>query len=675
MIVLLAIPANWLYATYSSANSRARWQQENYFETDEFFSNLNRISYSLYADLLRQGHETVEEANAELIQQDGMIDEWTYMDRFFDQRNIQFEDLTNEQLEEMTTQLITERLNSNLQWFENIRRQEYLNLEFAAFHHEFGNSILRGDESLRQLAKSGGNLDDFWQYREVMVLSFDTFGNLTVNGTNSVIDARIQANQLGEFNDDFSSRRPIKNTTIVFAVPDWFVHDDVMSQFQEKKHRVEFINIMQGNILMMVSVVGIVAVFMPLKKVANENWLKNIEKLPFEMMGLGFVGILAIAFGMMPYVAYASSGNRIWNQAGIIQLFMYLINIGIWIILFASLIGIVHYLKSLKHLPKKGLNLKFDLKNPIEKKLIVFVGIQCILTIFMILAGSFGMMLAIIFSGCLFLYLRHEFVKIHEDYLRILEIAKNTAHKNKVSIDEDLGVFNSMKEALKQLGKLENKPSILNEETLMPLTIELELSMAELLNSIEILKNTNLEEENQSQIQELNKQLNHLNIRMTELIKMSQRTFGHEEFEVQTLDLVNLIQESITEVEEQMEETTVMLRTQFPEAPVLIEVNPELMGQMVVNLLTNMVKHSLPNTRAYVDVIETEESVKVAFRNISLHEVAMSSDEFIKQKETSITGLMMMSYEIELIGGKLDLDLDGDLVKVNLSLPKIKGVN
>ena len=97
------------------------------------------------------------------------------------------------------------------------------------------------------------------------------------------------------------------------------------------------------------------------------------------------------------------------------------------------------------------------------------------------------------------------------------------------------------------------------------------------------------------------------------------------------------------------------------------------------NLLNNICKYSMPGTRVYVTVREESTMVVILFRNISRSQLNISSDELMERfvrgdssrnTEGSGLGLSIAQSLTELQGGKLQLEIDGDLFKVMMRFPK-----
>ncbi|WGX76828.1 ATP-binding protein [Paraclostridium bifermentans] len=93
------------------------------------------------------------------------------------------------------------------------------------------------------------------------------------------------------------------------------------------------------------------------------------------------------------------------------------------------------------------------------------------------------------------------------------------------------------------------------------------------------------------------------------------------------------------------------------------------------NLITNITKYSLPNTRVYIDVYTNYGYVFISMKNISNHKLNISPNELLERfvrgdvsrnTNGSGLGLSIARNLVEMQDGSLDLDIDGDLFKVTL---------
>ena len=92
----------------------------------------------------------------------------------------------------------------------------------------------------------------------------------------------------------------------------------------------------------------------------------------------------------------------------------------------------------------------------------------------------------------------------------------------------------------------------------------------------------------------------------------------------------------------------------------------------------------MPSSRVYIDIMQEEDKAVVEFKNMSAFELNISSEELMERfvrgdssrnTEGSGLGLSIAKSLTELMGGTMDLVVDGDLFKVVLKLPVVKETN
>ena len=113
----------------------------------------------------------------------------------------------------------------------------------------------------------------------------------------------------------------------------------------------------------------------------------------------------------------------------------------------------------------------------------------------------------------------------------------------------------------------------------------------------------------------------------------------------------------------------------------MVDADGRLCWRVLSNLLSNAVKYALPGTRLYIDMAETEDTAEISLKNISRDALNISPEELMERfvrgdasrnTEGSGLGLNIAHSLMQLMGGNLNLTVDGDLFKVVLSLPKAK---
>ena len=96
--------------------------------------------------------------------------------------------------------------------------------------------------------------------------------------------------------------------------------------------------------------------------------------------------------------------------------------------------------------------------------------------------------------------------------------------------------------------------------------------------------------------------------------------------------------------------------------------------------MSNIVKYSQEGTRAYVELNEDGGMVRYTFKNISRDKLGISADELMERfvrgdmsrnTEGNGLGLSIARSLTESMGGKMELTVDGDLFKVDVTFPEV----
>lgn len=136
----------------------------------------------------------------------------------------------------------------------------------------------------------------------------------------------------------------------------------------------------------------------------------------------------------------------------------------------------------------------------------------------------------------------------------------------------------------------------------------------------------------------------------------------------------------VGEFEEKMKANELTLLIGNPEEPVYIRADSRHFWRVIDNLMNNICKYAQPATRVYIDLEQQESSAVITFRNTSRYPLNISSEELMERfvrgdssrnTEGSGLGISIAKSLMELMGGSLELYVDGDLFKVVLKFPEI----
>ena len=464
--------------------------------------------------------------------------------------------------------------------------------------------------------------------------------------------------------------------------------------------------------------VAFFALFLPAVKCLHTGW-ERIFSLHIELlicMGIAFVGVAIFMCEAMAYTNTYEIHQYIENSGApeilgysldehtIYQILLVINYIG-WAILFwfeyilvASfrqlLVKPVYYLKNrflivciLKWLlaPFKKLyryitdiDLKDNLKKSILKITIihfVVVSILCCLWF----AGNIG---ALICSIILYILLTKYLGKMQKQYDCILQATDQMATGDlKISLNEDLGIFEPIGNSLEKIQSgfatalaEEAKSQQMKTELITNVSHDLKTPLTAIITYVDLLKDPNLsEEDRESYIETLEQKTQRLKILIDDLFQVSKAQSGNITMDYMDIDVINLMKQVRLEMEDQIADSNLQFRWNLPDEKVVLRLDGQKTYRIFSNLINNIIKYSMPNSRVFIDINNECDKVLICFRNISQAEldfdVERLTDRFVRgdksrNTEGSGLGLAIAKSFVELQNGTFKIDVDGDLFKV-----------
>ena len=160
-----------------------------------------------------------------------------------------------------------------------------------------------------------------------------------------------------------------------------------------------------------------------------------------------------------------------------------------------------------------------------------------------------------------------------------------------------------------------------------------------------------------------------------DLIEASKASSGAMSINLERVNVSELLRQSVAEYGERMAAAGIATVMALPEDDIYITADGRLLWRVMDNLLLNICRHGMNGTRAYIGAEKREENTVISFKNISSKELNISPEELLERfvqgdesrsTEGSGLGLSIAQSLTELMKGKMQLYLDGDLFKVEL---------
>ena len=203
--------------------------------------------------------------------------------------------------------------------------------------------------------------------------------------------------------------------------------------------------------------------------------------------------------------------------------------------------------------------------------------------------------------------------------------------------------------------------------------------MTAIITYIELLKEENITEEQQKEyLQTLERKSHRLKVLIEDLFEVSKADSRNITLNLTDIDLCNLIRQAYLEYCDRAEELGLDFRFQMPEKKVILKLDSQKTYRVFDNLYTNILKYAMPHSRVYVNVEQQESIIHIEMKNMSANELNIRPEELTERfvrgdssrnTEGSGLGLAIAQSFVELQGGRLWINIDGDLYKVIIEFP------
>lgn len=234
--------------------------------------------------------------------------------------------------------------------------------------------------------------------------------------------------------------------------------------------------------------------------------------------------------------------------------------------------------------------------------------------------------------------------------------------------------FNNIKNGFKRSMENQIKSERLKTELITNVSHDLKTPLTSIINYVDLLKNNELsEEEKEGYIEVLDRKAQRLKLLIEDLFEAAKMSSGAVELNREKVDIVAVLRQTLGEFDEKINSSSLIFRTNIPSDKIYLYLDGKKTWRVFENLINNVLKYSQPNTRVYIELVDTETSVRVTIKNIANYEMDFDVDEIFERfkrgdksrtTEGSGLGLAIAKSIVELQNGIMSIDLDGDLFKV-----------
>ena len=280
--------------------------------------------------------------------------------------------------------------------------------------------------------------------------------------------------------------------------------------------------------------------------------------------------------------------------------------------------------------------------------------------------------------------------KVLRDYGKIKKAAVEMAAGNMdVTVNTD-EMFIDLEEHGKALNEISSglnnaisermKSERMKTELITNVSHDIKTPLTSVINYVDLLEKENFENETaRGYLEVLDRQAKRLKKLIEDLIEASKAATGSIKFNIENVNARVLLNQSIGEFDDRLSDRNIVVITDVPEKDVYVKADNRYLFRVFDNLMSNIVKYSQEGTRAYVELKEENGRAHYTFKNISKDKLNISADELMERfvrgdrsrnTEGNGLGLSIARSLTESMGGKMELTVDGDLFKVDVSFPE-----
>jgi len=165
-----------------------------------------------------------------------------------------------------------------------------------------------------------------------------------------------------------------------------------------------------------------------------------------------------------------------------------------------------------------------------------------------------------------------------------------------------------------------------------------------------------------------------------DLVEASKASSGALPVDLQPTDVSVLFSQITGEYQDRLADCHLTLVTQPPAGQPVVLADSKLLSRVMDNLVSNICKYAMPETRVYVSGVTADGQMTMSFKNISRAELNISPDELMERfvrgdtsrhTEGSGLGLSIARSLVHLMGGTFRLSIDADLFRADVMLPLV----
>lgn len=246
-------------------------------------------------------------------------------------------------------------------------------------------------------------------------------------------------------------------------------------------------------------------------------------------------------------------------------------------------------------------------------------------------------------------------------------------HENNKTFDE---INRGFQESLQEQMKSER----MKVDLITNVSHDLKTPLTSIISYVDLLSKEELPESARDYVNILADKSGRLKNIVSDLFDLAKSTSGNLPLNMETLDLKKLIEQTLGDMEDEIERSDIRIKTSLTEAPVYIYSDGKKLYRVFQNIIGNAIKYSLSGTRVFIDMEYENNYINVIVKNTASYDMDFTAEEILQRftrgdesrsTEGSGLGLSIAESFTWACGGRFKVEIDGDLFKVKIQFPVV----
>ncbi|WP_093988721.1 sensor histidine kinase [Massiliimalia timonensis] len=210
---------------------------------------------------------------------------------------------------------------------------------------------------------------------------------------------------------------------------------------------------------------------------------------------------------------------------------------------------------------------------------------------------------------------------------------------------------------------------------------DLKTPLTSIISYIDLLQKEELNDEARDYVNILAQKSDRLKNMVADVFDLAKTTSGEAKVVKEQLEVRKLLEQTMGDMEDKIEQSNRTFRVFLLDEPVYIEGDGQKLYRVFQNLIDNALKYSMEGTRIFIQMTRTPDEVTVSVKNTAAYEMEFTEEEILERfsrgdksrtTEGNGLGLSIAKSFAEVCGGAFDIKIDGDQFKAMVTFPVVE---